>query len=408
MDRLEARHRACGERGGETLLLGRHGAGEARDAVPHLDVDARVAQLRAAFERLSHRALDALVVRLHGLLLRRRNHLEPVHDALHAARPPRVLLGRRPGLRRRHHAEERHRSAVGIDTDIDGRPPTFTERTKVRLPLSVSSALSASSTCALIRESDCRTTSRARAGARTARTAASTAPVSHDAARMLVPITGRARRPRSPRALARRAGHPPSAVSPISYRSTFRATAKIGRRASGATKLPVKSGQRWPVPVTRPVYGLHGTAWRRVRRGLATRRPALERGDRLVPVQLVVERLQADAERLGRLLLVPAVLVQGGENEAALGFGERATDLELDHPARRRSPCFRPVLGVRAQQWNVRGLDLLVGEDEGAMHGILELAHVARPLVPPQEIQRGAADFLLLLLGGGTSGRAHV
>src|SRR5439155_1338717 len=110
---------------------------------------------------------------------------------------------------------------------------------------------------------------------------------------------------------------------------------------------------------------------------------ALSAGDVLVPVQFVVERLQADAERLGRLLLVPAVLVQGGENEAALGFGERATDLELDHPARRRSPCFRPVLGVRAQQWNVRGLDLLVGEDEGAMHGILELAHVARPLVPP-------------------------
>src|SRR5207244_4519034 len=126
----------------------------------------------------------------------------------------------------------------------------------------------------------------------------------------------------------------------------------------------------------------------------------LERGDRLVPVQLVVERLQADAERLGRLLLVPAVLVQGGENEAALGFGERATDLELDHPARRRSPCLRPVRDLRAQQRKVRGLDLLVSEDEGAVHGILELAHVAQPLVPPQEIQRGAVDPLLLLLGG--------
>src|SRR5439155_1655238 len=80
---------------------------------------------------------------------------------------------------------------------------------------------------------------------------------------------------RSPRALARRADHPPIAGSPIAYRSTFRATAKMGRRASEATKLPVKSGQRWPVPVTRPVYGLHGTAWRRVRRGLATRRRAL-------------------------------------------------------------------------------------------------------------------------------------
>src|SRR3989449_213366 len=293
------------------------------------------------------------------------------------------------------------RSSVGVFAfPPRSTTPSFTERTKMRLPLSVSSALSASSTCALIRESDCRTTSRARAGARTARTAASTAPVSHDAARMLVPITGRARRPRSPRALARRAGHPPSAGSPISYRSTFRATAKIGRRASGATKLPVKSGQGWPVRVTSPVYGLHGTAWRRVRRGLATRRPALERGDRLVPVQLVVERLQADAERLGRLLLVPAVLVQGGENEAALGFGERATDLELDHPARRRSPCLRPVHDLRAQQRNVLGLDLLVGEDGGAVHGILELAHVAQPLVPPQEIQRGAVDPLLLLLGG--------
>src|SRR2546427_9424886 len=101
-----------------------------------------------------------------------------------------------------------------------------------------------------------------------------------------------------------------------------------------------------------------------VRSGVAGGTHDLERGDRLVPVQLVVERLQADAERLSRLLLVPAVLVQGGENEAALGFGERATDLELDHPARRRSPCLRPVHDLCAQQRNVLGLDLLVGEDE--------------------------------------------
>src|SRR5438093_9602168 len=129
-------------------------------------------------------------------------------------------------------------------------------------------------------------------------------------------------------------------------------------------------------------------------------RDLLGGGDRLVLVQLVVERLQADPERLGRLLLIAALFAQGGEYEPALRFGERATDPELDHPARRRSLGLRPVRDLRAQQRNVPGLDLLVGEDEGAVHGILELAHVAQPLVPPQEIQRGAVDPLLLLLGG--------
>src|SRR5207247_999421 len=115
-------------------------------------------------------------------------------------------------------------------------------------------------------------------------------------------------------------------------------------------------------------------------------RDLLDGGDRLVLVQLVVERLQADPERLGRLLLVAALLVQGGEYEPALRFGERATDPELDHPARHRSLGLRPVRELRAQERNVPGLDLLVGEDEGAVQGMLELAHVARPLVPLQEL----------------------
>src|SRR5207249_1713260 len=102
-------------------------------------------------------------------------------------------------------------------------------------------------------------------------------------------------------------------------------------------------------------------------------RDLLDGGDRLVLVQLVVERLQADPERLGRLLLVAALLVQGGEYEPALRFGERATDPELDHPARHRSLGLRPVRELRAQERNVPGLDLLVGEDEGAVQGILEL-----------------------------------
>src|SRR5438477_5590033 len=126
----------------------------------------------------------------------------------------------------------------------------------------------------------------------------------------------------------------------------------------------------------------------------------LESGDGLVSVQLVVERLQADPERLGRLLLVSAVLVQGGEDEPALRFGERTADPELDHPARAWLFRLRPVRDLGAQQRKVPGRDLLVGEDEGAVYGILELAHVARPRVSPQELQRGAADPLPRPLGG--------
>src|SRR5213593_394459 len=134
--------------------------------------------------------------------------------------------------------------------------PSFTERTRMRLPLSVSSALIASSTCALIRESDCRTTSRARAGARTARTAASTAPVSHDAARMLVPITGRARPARWRLEPVTRGAHgPPWGTG---ARSGPRRRWDEGRQRRPS--YPVKSEQRRPVPVTRPMYGLHGAA----------------------------------------------------------------------------------------------------------------------------------------------------
>src|SRR6266404_1017830 len=167
---------------------------------------------------------------------------------------------------------------------------------------------------------------------------------------MLVPITGRARPARWCVEPVTRGAHGP----PLGYRSTFRATAKMGRRASEATKLPCEVG------ATAACTGYKAHVWF-TRSGVASRlcplgscrrgTHDLERGDRLVPVQLVVERLQADAERLGRLLLVPAVLVQGGENEAALGFGQRATDLELDHPARCWAPSLRPVLGVRAHQW---------------------------------------------------------
>src|SRR5207249_10640750 len=85
-------------------------------------------------------------------------------------------------------------------------------------------------------------------------------------------------------------------------------------------------------------------------RGRARPDTTLESGDGLVSVQLVVERLQADPERLGRLLLVSAVLVQGGEDEPALRFGERTADPELDHPARAWPFRLRPVRDLGAQQ----------------------------------------------------------
>src|SRR2546426_1036926 len=76
----------------------------------------------------------------------------------------------------------------------------------------------------------------------------------------------------------------------------------------------------------------------------------LRDGEGLVAVQLVVERLQADPERLGGALLVATLLVERGEDDAPLRLGQRAADPQLEKPARRRRGLDeRPDRGLCAR-----------------------------------------------------------
>src|SRR5688572_12671889 len=104
-------------------------------------------------------------------------------------------------------------------------------------------------------------------------------------------------------------------------------------------------------------------------------RREIRRSRRSVDAQPVVERLQTDAEHLGRPLLVPAHLLERGEDERPLHCGDRHAYLYLEPTARGSGRHERRQLRRQA----VDG-DLFAGQDVRPLHCVLELAHVARPV----------------------------
>src|SRR5207245_3627017 len=108
------------------------------------------------------------------------------------------------------------------------------------------------------------------------------------------------------------------------------------------------------------------------------------RSGRLVLVDTVVERLEADPEDLRRLLLVPFGFLEGGEDEPALRLPEGRADLEVEARARALLHAERQAIEA----------DVVLGEDEGAVDQVLQLAHVAGPIVAAQPVQRGARELL--------------
>src|SRR5439155_3928558 len=108
------------------------------------------------------------------------------------------------------------------------------------------------------------------------------------------------------------------------------------------------------------------------------------RSGRLVLVETVVQRLEADPEDLRRLLLVPFGFLERGEDEAALRLPEGGADLEVEARARALLHAERQAIEA----------DVVLGEDEGAVDQVLQLTHVARPAVAAQPVQRGARELL--------------
>src|SRR5205814_10261864 len=94
---------------------------------------------------------------------------------------------------------------------------------------------------------------------------------------------------------------------------------------------------------------------------------------RLVLVEAVVERLQADAQDLGGLLLVALAVLERRQDEAALRFTERRAHLHVEAGAG----------GLLDAQGQAVQADLLLREDVRAVDQVPELPDVAGPAMRP-------------------------
>src|SRR4051794_7585692 len=99
-------------------------------------------------------------------------------------------------------------------------------------------------------------------------------------------------------------------------------------------------------------------------------------------IQLVVQRLQADAKDLRRPRLVVAGVLQRQQDQSPLRFVDGGARGERDRRQR--------FLAARDQQRRqVLGLDeVAVGEDRRALHHVPQLADVARPGILLEDLQR--------------------
>src|SRR3984893_6038112 len=105
-------------------------------------------------------------------------------------------------------------------------------------------------------------------------------------------------------------------------------------------------------------------------------------------VQLIVKRLETDAENLGGARLVVARVLEGHEDQPPLGLGDRHTRSErhlrlLRLPRRFGGERRRQVLGL--DEWSR-------GENGRALDHVPQLAHVARPGILFEQTHRAMVD----------------
>src|SRR5688572_23441010 len=120
------------------------------------------------------------------------------------------------------------------------------------------------------------------------------------------------------------------------------------------------------------------------------------RGDGQVLRQLLLQRLHCDTENERRLLVIARREGERLEGDLALGVLEGRAD---------RNVYF--ALLERQMPWQqIRHLDLVgLGEDHGALDGVLELADVTGPAIRREILDRPLAeapDLLVLLLREAT------
>src|SRR5262245_49242856 len=119
---------------------------------------------------------------------------------------------------------------------------------------------------------------------------------------------------------------------------------------------------------------------------------------RPVSAELVVERLQADAQDLGGLRLVVAVELERPEDDRPFDVVELGAERERDGLARGLAVAVHPGGTVR----QIAAPDQLgLADDHRALDVVTQLAHVARPRVCDHGLQRRLVDGLdvLVVLG---------
>src|SRR5262249_12181578 len=127
-------------------------------------------------------------------------------------------------------------------------------------------------------------------------------------------------------------------------------------------------------------------------------------------LELVVQRLEADAEDLGGAGLVIARVLESAQNQSLLGLLDRGADVELHRVAvllRRRSRRGNRGSG-RSRPWNGasrtavrlqegREMARLDGafarENHGAFEHVPQFAHVARPVVTFERLDHRRRDL---------------
>src|SRR5262245_1251114 len=103
-------------------------------------------------------------------------------------------------------------------------------------------------------------------------------------------------------------------------------------------------------------------------------------------IQLVVQRLQADAEDFRGARLVVACVLERHQDQPALGFLDRRPWLQRDH----RLDHVRGIGDERRQM--LRLDEFAVGQNDGALDHIAHLAHVAGPVVLLEHAHRRRID----------------
>ena len=112
-----------------------------------------------------------------------------------------------------------------------------------------------------------------------------------------------------------------------------------------------------------------------------------------VLLQLIVQRLEADAENFGGAGFVVVGGFESLEDEHALGVVDGGAHFELDAIGIARRGGRGRVPKPGADGATVK----LVAEDHGALDGVAQLAHVARPVDQAQHSSLSAAHVALVL-----------